>query len=291
MAVEAGDAQPRSPKGRVAQRPRRPYRAFWLYIAASWALSTAAGDEGAARAEAMARDAAEAARALTWRPRPGATTPAITALAGDATAQGVLAAGFLGTLNLRGRRFEERCGALLGGLAVGDPPMFERCLHDLGEFLGFEAYHPAGEAQPDSVWRDGDRTWLIFEAKTDANPATEIPPRDVRQALTHKTWVETQMGWAPAGYSATYLICDRTTVDRTAAALAGPLFVVKRREVVAIAEQTVACYRALRAIAPGIAAEELAKGFTREFATRQLDVNSLTLRLNGKAVSQLRLVG
>lgn len=268
----------------------RPYRAFWLFLAASWATSVAADATSRARAEALAKDAVEAARALMWRPRLG--SPAMPPRrAVEASSQGRRAAALLGTLGLRGRRFEDRCSALVAGLREGDPPLFERRLCELGELLGFDALHPDGQAQPDGVWRDDDRAWLLFEAKTDVSPVNAISVADVRQAGTHEAWVRTQFGWSEPAYVSTYLVCDRTTVDRTAADLARVLFVVPRGHIVGIAEEAVAMFRALRVEAPGLSTEELSTRFTVEFATRKLDVDTLALRLNERAISQLRTVG
>lgn len=80
-------------------------------------------------------------------------------------------------------------------------------------------------------------------------------------------------------------------MDRTAADLARVLFVVPRGQIVGIAEEAVAMFRALRVEAPGLSTEELSTRFTVEFATRKLDVDTLALRLNERAISQLRTVG
>ncbi len=268
----------------------RPYRCFWLYLAASWALSDASTAAGQTRAAAMASDAEACARQITWRPRltDHGTSPVPRA---EADGRSARAADLLADLGLRGLRFEARAAEVLSQLQDRASGPFERGLLSLGELLGFESVRPKGQAPPDSVWRDGDTAWFLFEAKTEAVATAPIPPSDVRQALTHHSWVESELGWPLPKYSMTVMVTDRATVEQSAAAIAASLFVASGQELVELGRAVVDVYRSVRAVAPGLSSEETASRFAAEFRDRGLDTDTLATRLASRAIKTLRQPG
>jgi hypothetical protein len=263
----------------------RPYRCFWLYLAASWAKAGAANSEDRTRADAFMSDAIACGSFLSWRPR--VEREPIPRSAEQPTARAEQAVEMLTHVGIRGKRFEEDAKAMIGGLEMTAATPFELALAKLGQYLGFEAERPSGQAAPDGIWRDGDVAWFIFEAKTDTDPGQSVPVSDVRQANAHREWVVTQRDWPEPGYVQTVMISPRTTVDPAAAAVAGALAHVEPRVILDVAQEVVECYRTLRVEAVGISPDELPARFTREFRERGLDTDALALRLSERGVGRM----
>ena len=77
------------------------------------------------------------------------------------------------------------------------------------------------------MWRDGERLWILFEAKTEELPANAVSASEVRQAGTHYDWVRNQFGWPEPERMLTALVSPKTTVDPNAAAIAGEIRLVR----------------------------------------------------------------
>jgi hypothetical protein len=147
----------------------RPYRALWFYLAASWAQGLAAQTGVAAHlmtAQTLLREAVGCARTTSWHP----ALPGIEAVResddGDPSSRAMAAAATLRNFGIRGTSFARRINKTEEQIASDESDPFEEGLRELGALLGFEAVRPDGQADPDGVWRDGEMTWLIFEAKT-----------------------------------------------------------------------------------------------------------------------------
>jgi hypothetical protein len=266
------------------------YRCLWMYLRASWATSAAASDAERTHAASL-RDAAEAcARSLSWRPALTTDRPH-TPLTTEYGEREERATSLLLQFGLRGLRFERRMEALTRLLADRRAASFEDGLRGLGELLGFEAVRPAGSAQPDGAWRDGERCWFVFEAKTEEAADSPISPAEVRQALTHADWIRHELGWDEPEHAVTCLISEKSTIDKSAAAIARSLLVFPPDEFDLILRETIAAYRAVRARASGLEDQDVARAFAREFSDRGLDTESLLTRLSSHAVGQLRRAG
>ena len=199
----------------------RPYRALWLYLAASWAetLGGAGSAEHARLAETLKREAIDCARVLAWTPAwhgsaHESTTGSEFNLRASQITERML------RLGVRGTKFELAMAELEERLDADDATPFELGLEQLGSLLGFESVRSTAKAAPDCAWRDGSSLWLVFEAKTEEAAAGELPVSDIRQANTHRDWVAGQLGWDPPEQSLTSIITYRTSVDPDARALA-----------------------------------------------------------------------
>jgi hypothetical protein len=84
------------------------------------------------------------------------------------------------------------------------------------------------------------------------------------------------------------VVCDKTTVDNDAAAIANSIYVVKPDKIRAIAREAFASYRAVRPLAPGLTDDEIVSAFAREFRERRLDSASLFLTLSERPVARMR---
>jgi hypothetical protein len=266
------------------------YRCLWMYLAASWSTAGAGSDTDQAHALSLRQNAEACARHLSWRPRL-MPQDIPRELPGEYGEREERAVALLLDLGLRGLRFEKRLDAIASLIADQHANSFEEGLRALGELLGFESVRPTGSAQPDGAWRDGQKGWFVFEAKTEESAEDPVSPAEVRQALTHPDWISNELGWERPAYVMTCLVSAKSTADRNAAAIAAALFIVHPEELERTMNETVAAYRAVRARASGLDDQDVAREFAREFRDRGLETNSLATRLATRAVKQLRTSG
>ena len=242
-------------------------------------------------AEALVKDAENCARSMAWRPRFGGREAAreypVEIGPRDESARQLLM-----DLGLRGDKFENRLGEterLLSDRAAGP---FERGIQALGELLGFESVHPGSTGSPDGAWRDAEAAWFVFEAKTEVAPTTPIAIKDVRQAVTHPSWLE-NAGWTrhEKTFVTNAIVTDQSSVQSEAAGIAGSTVRVTPKELSALATSTFGALRAVRAKAPGMSEEELAAAIHRAFADAGLGTDRLCLQLTQRPISRLRRAG
>lgn len=255
----------------------RPYRALWLYLAASWAAELAAETEDEADvdwARTLKRDAEGTARMLRWRPRVEPRAAPLPAAA-EFDERAERAAGKLRQLGIRGLGFEHKLVEIERQLGQDEATQFELGLRELGELLGFEAERPAGTAAADGAWRDGERLWLLFEAKTEERPENQVSVSEARQAASHYDWVKRQLAWEQPERSLSALVSYKTTVDPAAAAVAREVTLVDPAVIFEIASRAVAVYREVRPRARALRDEQLAATLADEFRRKRLRSDDL----------------
>jgi hypothetical protein len=265
----------------------RPYRALWLYLAASWAAELAAetNDETDADwARTLKKDAEGTARMLRWRPRIEPNAPPPPA-AGEFDERAERAAERLRRLGIRGLGFERKLAEIEKQLAQDDATQFELGLRELGELLGFEAERPTGTAPPDGAWRDGERLWLLLEAKTEERPENQVSVTEARQAALHYDWVKAQLGWDEPERSVSVLVSYKTTVDSAAAAVARDTTLVDPAVIRDIASRAIAVFREARPRARALSDEELAATIAEEFRRRRLRSDDLFAELGQRRIA------
>lgn len=265
----------------------RSYRCFWFYLAASWAAELADGTGDRADVELavmLKREMERCASTLSWVPRIDLTAlPPRVGVEHDERAE--RAADKLKRLGIRGLAFENKLAEIDAQLAQDDATAFELGLTALGELLGFEAVHPSGQAEPDSAWRDGEKLWLLFEAKTGERPQNPVSPAEVRQAGTHHEWVRNQLGWSLPERSITTIVAYKQTIEPEAAAIAGDLRLVSPLVAREIATRTFAVHREIRARARGLSDEQLEAAFAEEFRRQRLHSGALIARLTARGIA------
>jgi hypothetical protein len=250
----------------------RPYRAFWIYCAASWAAELAAESRDEVDIElarTLKQDAEGTARTLRWRPRiEPRTAPLPTATEYDERAE--RAAQKLRRLGIRGQGFERKVAEMERRLEQDGATEFELGLTELGELLGFHAERPVGTAPPDSAWRDGQQLWLLFEAKTEERPENPVSVSEARQAASHYDWVKAQLGWEEPARSLTALVSYKVTVDPAAAAVARETVLVKPTVIRRLGSRAIAMHREIRFRARAMSDVQLAATIGDEFVVRHL---------------------
>lgn len=262
---------------RLTDEELRPYRALWLYLAASWAAERAdrtERDEDAQFARELKRDVERCARALSFVPRI-AIADAAPAPGAEYELRADRAAEALLRLHLRGRRFEERIAGFVERINDDAATPFELGLQTLGELLGFESIRPNEQADPDGIWRDEERQLFLFEAKTEVAEGRAVSADEVRQATTHKQWAINRYEWPEPAAALTALVTRQTEVDDNARAVAGEVYLVSPLVVREIAERAISVHREIRARAPGLSEEQLRSAFAAAFRDRRLDTAAL----------------
>jgi hypothetical protein len=250
----------------------RPYRAFWLYLAASWAAELAAksGDETDAEwARRLRKDAEGTARRLRWRPRIEPAVPPPPAAA-EYDERAERAADKLRRLGIRGLGFERKLAEIESQLEQDGATDFELGLKEVGDLLGFDAERPSGSAAPDGAWRGGERTWLLFEAKTEERAENPVSVAEARQAASHHDWVRGTLRWEQPEHSLTVLVSYKSEIDPAAAAVARDTALVEPDLLREIGQRAISLHREIRPHARALSDEQLAAAITEEFRRRRL---------------------
>jgi Type III restriction enzyme, res subunit len=273
---------------RLVGEELRPYRALWSYLAASWAAMLGAevdDDETCRRADALRADADADARGLSWAPR-WTAPPAMPMAEPDARARA--AAAYLEDLLVGSRRPERTFASVFDLLSRPAASSFEQGLELLGKLLGFESERPAKQdAAPDAGWRDDERLWILWEAKTEELAHNPVNANDdVRHANSHATWMQTTFGWSPLpAQLVTVIATPKTTIHPAAAAVAEEHVALVAPETVGeLAERAIGAHRAVRARYPALTGEELAAALGGELAARGLDTATLVVALAARPV-------
>ncbi len=260
--------------------PLRAYRALWEYLAASWAatLATDRPEPNWVQAAAQLRGRAEAtARMLRWFPRfqDALQQPAVGPEY-DARAERTTA--WIRKLNTRRRRFDETLAEMRDQLASIHPQTFHMGLATLGLALGFEVWRDDNStACPDVAWRDADRLWLLYEAKTLQQPEQPLGANSVRQANSHDNWIEARQNWSPRPeHLLTVIVSVRQTLGDATDVVADPdVALIAPSVIEAVADRALLALGHLRGLPATLGDGELAGETSLQFTQQALDSESL----------------
>jgi hypothetical protein len=254
----------------------RPYRLFWLFLAASWARARAddTGDDGDKKlAAAVEQDAQKCARTSSWFPQFG-TGELPLAVSRDRRA--LRAAQVLRDWGIRGARYDRLVNEMLANLQETGSTAVTAALTTLGALLGFQALGDQRPAGPDAIWRSGDDLWYLFEAKTDEETTKPISAQTVRQADTHKRWAERKLSWPTPRTSHTILlVADAREMDEAARLVAGEISIITLSQVRALAAKAAEAITDVRAKARALGDDALATMIADTYRLRGLDDQGL----------------
>ena len=280
-AVEAA----RSAVAQLTGEPLRSYRAIWEYFGASWAALLTAQRPQDTTAAAQLRASAEAtARTLRWFPR-FEDDLAQPAVGPEHDARAERATAWIRRVNTRRRRFDETVAQMRNDVSGSDPTTFHRGLAVLGEALGFEVWRDDNStACPDAAWRDDERLWVLFEAKTLQEPERPVAAKDIRQANSHDNWMEAEQGWSPRpDQLLTAVVTPRDDLAAATDAVADPDVVLVRPDVLEVlANRAVLAIGHLRGMPAEMDDSELAQEVTRQFTEHRLDSGALVEALGAR---------
>lgn len=206
------------------------YAALWNYLLGSWTLIEA-GREGDVDAVPVARAAFRAARAgargTTWLSHL-ASRADTRAISGSTTELDPLDDAAVSQVVRAFDRFRlpSEYNALVrevqDGLSQTTAAPFEHALVKLGELAGaaWVAGDEGGTAKPDASWDFSGVLWVTWEAKSDAQPDTEISVSSIDQTNRHlRSMAERRGGGIPSG-SVSILASPQTRFDAAAPGIA-----------------------------------------------------------------------
>lgn len=287
--MDTAVASARSAVAQLTGEQLRGYRAIWEYFGASWAARLAAEQprkeliQGAAQLRASAE---ATARTLRWFPRFG-DDPEQLAVGPEHNARAERTTIWLRTVNTRRPRFDEVVARMRAEVASPEPPEFHRGVATLGQALGFEVWRDDNStACPDVAWRDEDRVWFLYEAKTLQQAERPIAANDVRQANSHDNWLAAHEGWAPPpDRLVTALVSPRTELGDGVDQVADPDVVLVHPTVIeSLADRASLAISHLRGLPATLSDDELAVEVAREFVKHELDTDSLVTTLSERAL-------
>jgi hypothetical protein len=255
-----------------------PYRAFWLYLAASWRAITAGDLEDpvlAASATNLLKRAHAAAKGTSWL-RELAPLKLGEQEVDPLDEVAVASAANHLARKMSGTKWLEKSEQMLSGLRSTDPKEFEPALTTLGQLLGAEAFKPAEKGRADSVWIFGDMWWLTLEAKSDAKAEGAVSMENVRQTNTQLDSLRgDRRRDAPDG-SLSVIITPKQVVDPDALQIALPhVCMVGPEDVVSLGSDAVAAWRSIRLSGTdltGPEAESLIRGLFAEYRVLPTDI-------------------
>jgi hypothetical protein len=268
----------------------RPYRTFWLYLAALVADLVYQGTNAVADRDLAIRlreDTVDASRTSAWRPRFSDLAPQPVDRPVDERAMRA-SKYFIDWVKPASAGAEGRL-AELSSLLAGDAGQFERGLERLGLLLGFDSKRPTGEdAGPDGVWITDGEAQVIFEAKTEERSDVPLSARDARQASSHGRWVERQLKVPCANGAITSLVCWKDEIHPAARTVAdGSVGLVDPGVIEDIARRTVSALRRVRATSRGLTPEAVAQRVANEFWRANLDTPSILGQLKGRSIASV----
>ncbi len=111
---------------------------------------------------------------------------------------------------------------------------FEAPHTDLGDWLGYLASNPSGDAEPDPYWVIDSKSCIVSEDKIYEDKSKAIPVRHVREAAGHKKWVQEKLTNVldKDAVVDTVFITNAVTIDENAAIQAEDIWYVTREEFV-----------------------------------------------------------
>jgi hypothetical protein len=273
--------------------PVASYRAWWLYQAgtAAWMAHERFGmEEMLPQARDLFRRAAATGRAVHWFAELaygelGDEADLEVAPEDLQAAERVQAR--LRSIGFQGNGLNRRAATLRRRLSGTDSSDWEEGLTQLGQLLGFDATHPGGQNDPDSVWVATADLALVWEAKSEEDPTGAVGARTAQQAAGHERWARTHRHLADDASVLALLVSDRRRLGEGAEVHAGDVRIVRLDAIRDLAEQTVAALRRIRALGRTADDAMLREKVLEDFSQADLLPSQLIARLGGRRLVDL----
>jgi hypothetical protein len=269
------------------------YRAWWLYQAgaAAWMAHSAFGmSEMLPQARDQFRRAMATGRALHWF-----AELAYGELGSEvempSASEDLLAAeriqDRLRSIGYHGSGLRRRSATLERRLDSTDHVLWEEGLEQLGALLGFDATHPGGTNDPDSVWIVSDRLAIAWEVKSEEEPSGEIGARTAQQAAGHERWVRANRAVRTDAKVLSLLVSDRDRLGEGADIHVDDVRIVKLDEIRRIARLTIAALTRVRTLGRTADDAALRSRILQEFADASLAPSQLIQTLGEDRLADL----
>lgn len=267
----------------LASTDLTPYRAFWLYLAASWQQAAAEADldDALARsARELLRKAQAAARGMAWL-RVAAPTTADEVDLEPVDTRAIDAVANHPARSMPMAKWLETCRELEEGLSATDHRQFEKALTILGGLLGAQSSKPSGKGRADSVWIFHE-FWVSLEAKSETTSTGPVDMSEVRQANTQLKSVSGDRGEAVPPGSISLIISPKQLTDPDAAAIAEPhLYLCSPADMQSLARDVIEAWRTIRAEAMNVSPQGATSAIQQALSDRQVLPTSVRERVTG----------
>ncbi|MGD0650920.1 MAG: DEAD/DEAH box helicase [Verrucomicrobiia bacterium] len=290
MAIEKA----RSVSDHLGGDETKGYRGWWYYLSADVAALTCEATKKPAFLS-IAKDyfekAANCSLSISWfaglarltiEGTPVAQTDELTARSVEGVKQRLI------ELGLSGQKFEQRMKSFLAEIDSNDHDTFQRGLKSLGDLLGFESVVPSTTADPDCIWSIGDKLHLAHEVKVEHTADGAIGANDVRQSVSHATWVKAHLPCAKDCKVICVIETPRTVVERAAIAYATSLCQVNPSAIRAMAKETVSVLRSVRAASSTNSDEAMLDLLRESLVSQRLLPNDIVERLSRQPVNKMQ---
>jgi len=269
------------------------YRAWWLYQAgaAAWMAHYRFGmADMLQQARELFRRAAATGRAVHWFAELAygeLGAEAARERSGDDLRAAERVQGNLRSIGFYGRGLRRRAATLQSRLEGTDSTPWEEGLTQLGKLIGFEASHPGGQNDPDSVWVATERLAIVWEVKSEEVPSGEVGARTVQQAAGHSAWARAHRHLADDAEVLSVLVSDRDRLGEGADVHVGELRIVRLDDVREVAEQAIAALARVRSAGQAADDAALRAKVVDELSDSGLLPSQLTARLGQRRAIDL----
>lgn len=249
----------------------RSYRSLWLYLAAVWSFAAAGAEPNAGKTGAgLLQEAQKAAGGTTWIRETDAGAESTIEEDADDTPAVRDVTRRLGN-DIRPAQIEAAVSRMMDGLRSSEHQKFEPALTELGRLLGADAEKPAGPGRCDCAWCWDSRVWIAIEAKTEEDPESPVPLRDVRQANTQLNQLSEDRGVGVPALSAVIIACARVQIADEAVTGAEPhVYLAHPKAFVALAEDIARCWERVMLTRYGHSGRDLEALVRRTMAEHQV---------------------
>ena len=164
---------------------------------------------------------------------------------------------------------------------------FDRGLAKLGQLLGFIAHNPEGSAAPDSIWRLGYNTLLIFEGKSEEDPKTGISVKNCRQAAGHINWAKSQEDLKNISKTYSILVTPKSSIREDAIPQGKNIFFFAFSDVINLFQKIKSVLIESRSMMTSGDSNELNIAVLNKLTERNLTVKELVKLITSKLVTDL----
>jgi hypothetical protein len=164
---------------------------------------------------------------------------------------------------------------------------FEMGLTELGNMLGFEAYRPIEESNPDSIWRLGDRFAIIFEAKSGKDMDGVISVDNCRQSTGHYNWANNDTSCKDVEKKIVVIITPCQFLKNDAVPHADELYYMDINRIRQIFDIISGIYRRIRAQLINYDSETVRQIIFTELKSKNIDPESLLREFESNQLKDL----
>jgi hypothetical protein len=193
--------------------------------------------------------------------------------------------GQLSDMQYVGKKFAKRIENFQSLIDSDEADGFEGGITELGVMLGYKAWKPQAQAEPDSVWCLESQVFFLFEAKSDESATDPISVRTCREAAGHAKWLKQQPMIPGNAEIITLVISPRTVLAKEAIPHAEGLYFMTVGELRTLATSVVSALRSVRSKASDMDVEDRLRiiadsvngsGLTHEAVRERLTKRHLT---------------